>query len=60
MRRVTLVSPGLRAGKSPAFLVLQGLARLGRSQTKKPGMSFQVHRICYVTTERVHSKCRDA
>ena len=32
MRRVTLVtlgSAGLRAGKSPAFLVLRGLARSG-------------------------------
>src|SRR5216684_1622767 len=41
MRLVTLVtlgSPGLRAGKSPAFLVLRGLARPGRSRTKKPGM----------------------
>src|SRR2546430_995124 len=40
MRRVTAVtlgSPGLRAGKSPAFLVLRGLARSGRSRTKKPG-----------------------
>src|SRR5258708_37834156 len=41
MRRVTVVtlgSPGRRAGKSPAFLVLRGLARSGRSRTKKPGM----------------------
>src|SRR5260221_5233683 len=41
MRRVTAValgSPGRRAGKSPAFLVLRGLARSGRSRTKKPGM----------------------
>ena len=38
MRRVavvTLGSPGLRAGKSPAFLVLRGLDRSGRSRTKK-------------------------
>ena len=27
----------LRAGKSPAFLVARGLARLGRSRTKKAG-----------------------
>ena len=41
MRRVTVVtlgSPGFRAGKSPAFLALRGLARSGRSRTKKPGM----------------------
>ena len=41
MVRVTLVtlgSPGLRAGKSPAFLVLRGLARPGRSRGKKAGM----------------------
>src|SRR5712692_11015022 len=31
---VTLGSPGLRAGKSPAFLVLRGLARPGRSRTR--------------------------
>ena len=40
-RRVTLVtpgSPGWRAGKSPAFLVFRGLARSGRSGTKKPGV----------------------
>jgi hypothetical protein len=37
-RRVTLVRPGLRAGKSPAFLVFRGLARSGRSRTKKPGV----------------------
>ena len=35
---VTLGSPGLRAGKSPAFLVFRGLARSGRSRVKKPGM----------------------
>src|SRR6266571_551018 len=34
---VTLGSPGLRAGKSPDFLVLRGLARSGRSRTKVPG-----------------------
>jgi len=34
---VTLGSPGLRAGKSPDFLVLRGLARSGRSRTKAPG-----------------------
>src|SRR6266702_8567181 len=37
MTLVTLGSPGLRAGKSPAFLVLRGLARCGRSRTKVPG-----------------------
>ena len=35
---VTLGSPGLRAGKSPAFLVLRGLARPGRSWVKKAGI----------------------
>jgi hypothetical protein len=29
---------GLAAGKSPTFLVFRGLARSGRSRTKKPGM----------------------
>ena len=40
MYRVTLVtegSPGLRAGKSPAFLDLRGLLRSGRSRTAKAG-----------------------
>ncbi len=40
MRRMTVVtlsSPGLRAGKPPAFLVLRGLARSGRSRTEKTG-----------------------
>src|SRR5512135_1255271 len=37
MTLVTLGSPGLRAGKSPDFLVLRGLARSGRSRTKVPG-----------------------
>src|SRR5881227_248431 len=34
---VTLGSPGLRAGKSPDFLVVRGLARSGRSRVKVPG-----------------------
>src|SRR6266700_7627973 len=34
---VTLGWPGLRAGKSPDFLVLRGLARSGRSRTKVAG-----------------------
>ena len=37
MTLVTLGSPGLRAGKSPDFLVLRGLARSGRSRVKVPG-----------------------
>src|SRR6266536_5361068 len=37
MTLVTLGSPGRRAGKSPAFLVLRGLARSGRSRVKVPG-----------------------
>ena len=40
MRRVTVTtlgSSGLRAGKSPAFFVRLGLARLGRSRTKNFG-----------------------
>ena len=39
MRRVTRTTLGrsLRAGKSPAFLVARGLARLGRLRTKKAG-----------------------
>src|SRR5690349_12615232 len=37
MTLMTLGSPGLRAGKSPAFLVLRGLARSGRSRMKAPG-----------------------
>jgi hypothetical protein len=35
---VALGSPGLRAGKSPAFLAFRGLAWSGRSRMKKPGM----------------------
>ncbi len=41
MRRVTLMtlgSPGLRAGKSLAFLLLRGLTRPGRSRTKQADM----------------------
>ena len=38
MTLVTLGSPGLRVGKSPAFLVFRGLARSGRPPTAKPGM----------------------
>ena len=41
MRRVTLMtlgSPGLRAGKSLAFLLLRGLARPGRSRAKQADM----------------------
>src|SRR2546429_3497266 len=37
MTLVTLGSPGFRAGKSPDFLVLRGLARSGRSRTKVAG-----------------------
>src|SRR6266568_6117032 len=37
MTLVTLGSPGLRAGKSPDFLVLRGLARSGRPRVKVPG-----------------------
>src|SRR6266702_3360336 len=37
MTLVTLGSPGLRAGKSPDFLVLRGLARSGRPRGKVPG-----------------------
>ena len=40
MQRATVVvmgSPGLRAGKPPAFSVLRGLARSGRSGTEKTG-----------------------
>src|SRR3974390_280770 len=37
MTLATLGSPGRRAGKSPAFLVLRGLARSGRSRVKVPG-----------------------
>ena len=37
MTLLTLGSPGLRAGKSPDFLVLRGLARSGRSRVKVAG-----------------------
>jgi hypothetical protein len=57
MRRVTLVtlgSAGLRAGKSPAFLVLRGLARSGRSRTKKPGMRIFSRNVARVPPKVVH------
>ena len=50
--RVTLGSLGLRAGKSPAFLVFRGLARSGRSRVKKPGM-----RIFSKNVARARSAC---
>ena len=37
-RLVTLVRPGLRAGKSPAFLIFRGLARSGWPRARKPGV----------------------
>ena len=60
MRRVILVtlgSPGLRAGKSPAFLVLRGLARPGRPRTRKPGMRILSRNVA---SARSMSRARDS
>src|ERR1700747_1833481 len=52
MTLVTLGSPGSRAGKSPDFLVLRGLARPGRSRVKVPGA-----RILSRNVARARSAC---
>jgi len=62
MRRVTLVtlgSPGVRAGKSPAFLVLRGLARSRRSRTKKPGMRIFSRNVASARSSWSGGKSRD-
>src|SRR2546429_6116987 len=56
---VTLGSPGLRAGKSPAFLVLRGLARSGRSRTKKPGMRIFSRNVANARSAWSGGKSRD-
>jgi len=56
---VTLGSPGLRAGKSPAFLVFRGLARSGRSRVKKPGMRILARNVARARSARSGGKSRD-
>src|SRR6266704_5833093 len=62
MRRVTLVtlgSPGVRAGKSPAFLVLRRLARSGRLRTADLGMSIFSRNVASARSSWSGGKSRD-
>src|SRR5215470_20181305 len=59
MTRLTLGSPGSRAGKSPAFLVLRGLARSGRSRTAKPGMRIFSKNVASARSSWSGGKSRD-
>src|SRR5208337_190366 len=56
---VTLGSPGLRAGKSPDFLVLQGLARSGRSRVKVPGARILSRNVANARSACSGGKSRD-
>ena len=56
---MTLGSPGLRAGKSPAFLVFRGLARSGRSRVKKPGMRILARNVARARPACSGGKSRD-
>src|SRR5260370_18868892 len=56
---VTLDSPGLRAGKSPDFLVLRGLARSGRSRTKVPGARIFSRNVASARSACSGGKSRD-
>src|SRR6266699_734598 len=60
--RVTLVTlgwPGLRAGKSPDFLVLRGLARSGRSRTKVAGARILSRNVASARSACSGGKSRD-
>src|SRR5713226_1398688 len=57
---VTLGSPGLRAGKSPAFLVFRGLARSGRSRVKKPGMRILARNVARARSAWSGGESRDS
>src|SRR4030081_4015916 len=60
--RVTLVTlgwPGLRAGKSPDFLVLRGLARSGRSRTKVAGARIFSRNVASARSACSGGKSRD-
>jgi hypothetical protein len=62
MYRVTLMtegSPGLRAGKSPAFLDLRGLLRSGRSRTKVPGLRIFSRNVARASSGWSGGKSRD-
>src|SRR5260370_34522988 len=56
---VTLGSPGLRAGKSPDFLVLRGLARSGRSRVKVPGARILSRNVANARSACSGGKSRD-
>src|SRR6266480_7655647 len=60
--RVTLVTlgwPGLRAGKSPDFLVLRGLARSGRSRMKVAGARIFSRNVASARSACSGGKSRD-
>src|SRR5271169_6940722 len=59
MTLVTLGSPGLRAGKSPDFLVLRGLARSGRSRVKVPGARILSRKVANARSACSGGKSRD-
>src|ERR1035441_7949629 len=59
MTLVTLGSPGLRAGKSPDFLVLRGLARSGRSRVKVPGARILSRNVANARSACSGGKSRD-
>src|ERR1700746_3790078 len=59
MTLMTLGSPGLRAGKSPDFLVLRGLARSGRSRVKVPGASILSRNVANARSACSGGKTRD-
>lgn len=52
-------SPGLRAGKSPAFLDSRGLLRSGRSRTAKSGMRIFSRNVARASSGRSGVKGRD-
>src|ERR1700688_5030442 len=56
---VTLGSPGFRAGKSPDFLVLRGLARSGRSRTKVAGARILSRNVANARSMCSGGKSRD-
>src|SRR6266540_7462540 len=56
---VTLGSPGLRAGKSPDFLVLRGLARSGRSRVKVAGARILSRNVASARSACSGGKSRD-
>jgi len=63
MYRFTLVtegSPGLRAGKSPAFLDFRGLLRSGRSRTAKPGWRIFSRNVARARSRWSGGKSRDS